>query len=564
MKPPVVWRESGEKIALKDADWLGAGGEGSVWRVDDKTAVKIAENPAAYAPKAQKARLLAAIRHPSLVTPTGLALDASGAPIGHFMPLAKGEPLARYFSPSWRQKNGVGRDELIGLAEKMRLAVERLHAEGVTGGDINEFNWVVAGGEPRLFDCDSWGVGGLAVSAMLPSIADPLAHGRYGPSSDWFAFAVLAFQLFIGAHPYRGSHPDFGRQALAERMASGASLFDPKASAPPSARDLSEIPPGLRRWMQAVLSPQHLRSAPPPAAQWESSSPMAASARPRSAAPVAGPLRLAAQETLRLPFAFSRWIGPGLALLSDGSALDLASRARIPCPKGALAGLRLSDGSIGWASFDPISGSLELESGALKARFNAGAGARAVSLQGRLFILKEASWQEIAAKRLGASLFLAPCASGAGNIRMASLEDGGLLLPSLGGSTLLRPAPAACQGLLAARAPILPGAHLLGLASAQGFDALSHRDAAGADRCVFLIRGKPAGEAPLQASGAYALGPQSALCLFETGEAALFDLASGAVKWGSADPLWADSQAFAGALWAPAPDRLSILRGGAL
>lgn len=564
MKPPVVWRESGEKITLKDADWLGAGGEGSVWRVDALSAVKVASDPAAYAPKAQKARLLCAIRHPSLITPTGLALDASGSPIGHFMPLAKGEPLARYFSPSWQQKNNVTRADLIALADRMRLAIERLHAEGVVGGDINEFNWTVAHGAPLLFDCDSWGVGGLPVSAMLPSIADPLARGRYGPESDWFAFAVLAFQLFIGAHPYRGSHPDFGRQAMSERMAAGASLFDPRSNAPPAARDLSEIPPGLRRWMESVLSAAGSRLAPPPAAQWDRSATPSPTPERFPASVAAGPLCVSVMETLRLPCAFSRWVGPGLALLADGSALDLASKTRSGAPANARAGLRLSDGSLAWAQFDDASGELTVSSGALSARFKAGPNARLAALQGRLFIVKDSSWQEMAAKRLGQTLILAPCASGAASLRDASIEDGALLSPSIAGALLLRPAPAACQGLSPAQSPARPGARLIEAASAPGLDAFSLRQANGDWLTLFLIRGKPAGSAPLKAIGVHALGPNSALCLFETGEATLFDLASKNAKTGHAGSEWINAQSFAGSLWAPSADRMSLRRGAAL
>lgn len=559
MKPPVVWRESGEKITLQDADWLGAGGEGSVWRVDSKTAVKVASDPAAYAVKAQKTRLLAAICHPSLVTPTGLALDASGRPIGHFMPLAPGEPLARYFSTAWQGKRQIRRADLIDLADHMRQAIERLHAEGVIGGDINEFNWVVDGSLPRLFDCDSWGVGGLPVSAMLPSIADPAAKGRYGQGSDWFAFAVLVFQLFIGAHPYRGSHPDFGRQDLNERMAQGASLFDPKASAPASARDLDSIPAGLRRWMSEVLGPQAHRSPPPPKADWERPAAQAPSPAAARRAPAAGALRLAVQETLRLPCAFSRWIGPGLALLADGSALDLASRSRLDCPGGDF-GLRLPDGAIAWARFDPASGALSARALALESRFNAGAGARAALLQGRLFLIKPASWQEIAIQRLGPSLLLAPRASGAASLREASVEEGGILAPSLGGSTLLRPAPGAGLGLSPLRAPASPGARLIGSASAPGFDAFAFRNGAGEERSALFIRGKAAGEAPSLAASAHAIGPQSALCLFDSNEAALINLADGSMARGPIDPLWQGAQSFAGALWAPSPDGLSVQR----
>lgn len=557
MKAPTVWRESGAKIALKETDWLGSGGEGSVWRVDASCALKIAEDPAAFGAKAQKIRLLSGLSHPGLVTPEGLALDAAGSPVGYFMPLVKGEPLARYFSTSWQSKNAVDSAALAALAERMRLAIEALHAAGVAGGDINEFNWMVERGSPRLFDSDSWGVGGIPVSAMMPSIADPLANGRYGPSSDWFAYAVLAFQLFIGAHPYRGSHPDFARQDMAGRMRSGASLFDPKASPPPSARSLDAIPPGLSAWLKGALSNAH-RDAPPPASAW-SKAPAPANARPFGApgAAPAGALSLKAQETLRLPSRFERWIGSGVALLADGSALDLASRSRVSAPAGALGALRLSDGSLGWTRFDPALGALSLSAGSQSAQFKAGPGSRCETLHGRLFVIKEGSWQEIAVRKLASALLLAPCASGAASMVSATSQDGGLLLPSLGGATLLRPGPAACQGLSALRAPQDPSARLIGSASCPGFDAFCYRDAQGASLSQLFIQGKPAGSAPAGAIAAFRLGPSSVLCLFDSGEAALLDGAG--ARWGHFEPLWAQAQAFAGSVWAPSDDGLSLL-----
>lgn len=487
MKAPTVWRPNGSKIMLKDGDWLGSGGEGSVWNISAHEVLKLSLEPQHFFAKTAKMSLLFKVQHPSLITPTDLALDAQGHAIGYFMKKAHGEPLARFFSPAWQAKQGFSLTDIELLTERIRLTLEALHQEKIIGGDINEFNWSVHQLEPFLFDCDSWGIGSYPVNAMLPSIADPLVKQHYTQDSDWFAFAILAFQLFVGVHPFRGSHPQFQRQDFQLRMQKGVSLFDPLSSAPKSARELSAIPPGLKRWIEQVLSHQTRQPAPPKSLWHQGAGHLSALPVSKATPAPADTLKLKVSEQWSLPSPFEQWIGMGLALLQDGRVLDLTTRSILTPSFKPTFGIRLAQGSVAWISWDQASGLLKAQSETLVAQLSVGLDAQLFFDQGRLFVLKEQSWQELSLKSLGKTLLLVSSASAGLYLKNARRQDGGYLIPTLGRYSLLRAGPQPGKGFQTVASPSeltlssWPQPTLHSSVSCPGLDFFNYRDATGAE-----------------------------------------------------------------------------------
>ena len=59
----------------------------------------------------------------------------------------------------------------------------------------------------------------------MDSVRDRHAAG-WNEGTDWFSFALVSFQMFVGIHPYKGKHPAL--KTLDERMAQNVSVLHPR------------------------------------------------------------------------------------------------------------------------------------------------------------------------------------------------------------------------------------------------------------------------------------------------------------------------------------------------
>lgn len=258
-----VFDDQGQSLVLTTNDHLATGGEGSVY-AKGNLVHKIYLDPAKAlaAGMEQKVPLLAQLKHPGIAAPTGILRDKKGALVGLSFAKAQGEALCRAFTSTWRAANRFDNDDVGKLALAMRDIVAFAHQHQALLVDGNELNWLVHGTSPTVIDVDSWQLPGFAATAIMPSIRDPLVAKTFSTGSDWFAWAVVTFQLWTGIHPYKGTHPDFARGALQDRMKAGVSVFDPRVSLPAAARPVTDIPPRLRQWYEEMFTRQ-ARLAPP-------------------------------------------------------------------------------------------------------------------------------------------------------------------------------------------------------------------------------------------------------------------------------------------------------------
>lgn len=249
-------------MTLNDTDHRATGGEGAVY-VKKGYAIKLFLDPA-HAQRtgmAEKIRALSALRHPAIVAPLGAVYDAQQAMVGFYMPEVRGVPLVKTFTNAWRDAQAFGDAQALRLVDGMREAVAAAHQHGALLVDGNEMNYLVDGEAPRLIDVDSWQIGPFKATAQMPSIKDH--HSPvFNDGTDWFAWAIVSFQVLVGIHPYKGTHPDFKKSDLEARMKANASVFDPQVKLNAAVRDFACIPPLLRDWYEAVFQ-QGLRTAPP-------------------------------------------------------------------------------------------------------------------------------------------------------------------------------------------------------------------------------------------------------------------------------------------------------------
>lgn len=249
-------------VTLRAADFVARGGQGAVYARGD-VAYKVFDDPAAC-PSAAKVAELAAVTDPSVVKPEQLLLRSDGVPVGYTMRYVPDAwPLCRLFTRAFRDQHGVRMATRVRLVGRMARTVAALHAAGVVVVDLSEMNALVGPAFDTVWfiDADSYQTPSYPATALADHVRDRHAEpGVFDAATDWFAFAVVSFQLLVGAHPFRGTHPTV--KGLDARMRANLSAFDPAVTLPPCCEPVANIPPRLRAWYEAVFELGE-RTAPP-------------------------------------------------------------------------------------------------------------------------------------------------------------------------------------------------------------------------------------------------------------------------------------------------------------
>lgn len=257
-----VWTSLGRAVRLGRSDFVGQGGQGQVWARGDR-AYKVATDPASVVPGG-KVQELSRIAHPDVLRPLELLLDRRGGVVGHAMRFVPDtEVLCTLIPRSFRESQGLTPDDLLRLVGQLRELVVATHAAGCLVVDLHEMNYLVSSDWRRVYaiDVDSYQTPGFPATAQVDSIRDRHSPpGQFDRGTDWFAFAITAFQLLRGIHPYRGRHPDVAD--LDGRMIRNLSVLDPAVAVPRVVYPPDVVPEPWRRWFDAVLQ-RGARIAPP-------------------------------------------------------------------------------------------------------------------------------------------------------------------------------------------------------------------------------------------------------------------------------------------------------------
>jgi len=250
------------RVTLKQSDHIATGGEGAIYK-SGNLVVKIYHdiNKVAWNDIQGKIDFFRQHQNHYVVSPLGNVADTKGKVIGFYMPLAEGEPLVRYFTNDYRKQIGFNDD--VSVVSKIRDIVEYAHNSGAIMLDANELGYMVKGIEPKVLDVDSWILNNKIppTVAVMPSIRDWHTNG-FNQASDWFAWAVVTFQLFTGIHPYKGRLDGYKLGELEKRMKDNASVFSQGIRLNRSVRDFGNIPNPLLDWYSKTFSSKD-RTVPP-------------------------------------------------------------------------------------------------------------------------------------------------------------------------------------------------------------------------------------------------------------------------------------------------------------
>ena len=250
-------------VILTDKDYKASGGQGVVY-CKDSIAYKIYHDPDTMIPVA-KIQELETLKKDNILGPIEPLYDPKDmAPIGFSMPYVDAtEFLCKVFTRNFRDEKGIGPQEIIEMVTGMQKTLEYIHKHGFLVVDYNELNFLLDQNMKVVYhiDVDSWKTPSFPAVALMESVRDRTTK-QFTELTDWFSFAVVTFQMYIGIHPYKGFHPKFAPAEWSKRMDMGISVFNKDVTLPKSCQDFSVIPKRHLDWFKALFIKGE-RSIPP-------------------------------------------------------------------------------------------------------------------------------------------------------------------------------------------------------------------------------------------------------------------------------------------------------------
>jgi serine/threonine protein kinase len=254
---------NGKKITLNQNQFVAKGGEGSIYKRDN-LAFKIYENPKDMIPTG-KIQELQVLDNPFIVKPKDIIYDANQKIIGFTSDWANdGVVLCRLFTNNFRNTASITNDSTIELVEHIKDTTHFVHQKKCLIVDHNELNSLAVAPNYKtayFIDVNSWATPNYPATAIMPTIRD-WTTAEFNVLTDWFSFAVIAFQLFTGIHPFKGKHKDPKLDDLTYRVQNHISVFNKNVNIPSNTRDFNLIPNQYKDWFFSLFE-KGKREVPP-------------------------------------------------------------------------------------------------------------------------------------------------------------------------------------------------------------------------------------------------------------------------------------------------------------
>lgn len=259
------------EVQLGRTEFKAQGGEGAVY-VKGQTAYKIYADSSRCITQA-KIDELSVLVQPNIIRPVHLILDRKNLPVGYTMrAIGKAHSLCQLFPKAFRQRNNITPEIMLRLVRQLQTGVLHIHSRGILVVDLNEMNFLVSTDFAELFfiDVDSYQTPSFPATALMESVRDrhAISHSQ---DSDWFAFAVVSFQMLVGIHPFKGTYARFqhlpdNAAKLDARMRANISVLHAGVTVPAACLPFSVIPQSYLDWYRAVFE-QGQRVPPPQSVQ---------------------------------------------------------------------------------------------------------------------------------------------------------------------------------------------------------------------------------------------------------------------------------------------------------
>lgn len=252
-------RGKGE-IKLNQNDFITSGGEGKLYG-KGSIIYKIYNNKKIEEGKVKE---LQSLNHKNIIIPKNILLDKNNNTVGFSMDWKKDTfPLCKFFTNTFRNANKINDNTIVNLIESIKDTTKFLHSKKCLIVDGNEFNYLVNThfNDVYFIDVDSYQTPNYPATAIMPNIRDPHSK-KFNEMTDWYSFGIIACQLFVGIHPYKGKHPKYKKHEIKKRAQDNISIFNKDTTVPKTMRDFSHIPNNYFHWLVAIF--EDGKRLPPP------------------------------------------------------------------------------------------------------------------------------------------------------------------------------------------------------------------------------------------------------------------------------------------------------------
>ncbi len=252
-----------KSIKLDQSNYITKGGEGKIFGVGS-VIYKIYEDPTKMIAEA-KIQELQTLSRPNILNPLDIVMDRRNTHVGFTMGRIDNTiPICKMFTNTFRNENNITSDIVGELVENIRETTQSIHDVRCLVVDGNELNYLVVDGEFRVayfIDVNSYQTPSFPATAIMPSIRDWATSG-FSVLTDWYSFATIACQLFVGIHPYKGKHPGYKKGDMQKRVVDHVSIFNSKVKFSRSVRDFGLIPTNYMDWFIELF--EKGKRTPPP------------------------------------------------------------------------------------------------------------------------------------------------------------------------------------------------------------------------------------------------------------------------------------------------------------
>lgn len=240
----------------KNTDAVGSGGQAQVY-AKNGLALKIYTNPKNMLP-VSKIQELSVLTDSNIIKPQDVILDeSSNKPVGYTMRFLKDSvALCQLFPKAFKKRKAITPDMTLALVKKLQNIVKHCHEKKILIVDLNEMNFMLNDkfNEVYAIDVDSYQTPSFPATFLMKSVRDRHCHGnKWNEGTDWFSFGVVSFNMLVGIHPYKGTHPDYAKDDLDGRMQNNISVMHSGVTMPPVVLPFDVIPSNWRDWYKAIF-----------------------------------------------------------------------------------------------------------------------------------------------------------------------------------------------------------------------------------------------------------------------------------------------------------------------
>jgi hypothetical protein len=189
-----------------------------------------------------------------VIKPEKIVLNKNQKPIGYTMRhVSDTYAMCQIFPKAFRDRTGMDTDTVLKLVQKTQNIIADIHkTKGMLMVDGNEMNYLVDKKlkEVYFIDVDSYQTANFPATAIMESIRD-WHNPTFSQLTDWFSFAVVSFQMFIGIHPFKGKHKSI--KGMKDRMLANVPVFHKDVRFPKVCLPFDVIPQVYKDWYKALF-----------------------------------------------------------------------------------------------------------------------------------------------------------------------------------------------------------------------------------------------------------------------------------------------------------------------